>query len=115
MIYWKDFLLDNEIGPVLEVAGNADELSGWSMQENAVSNGNRDKKGRRRRLGSTFIMEDENGTKNEALSASIQETGQEQRPARMVGLSGLESNIAEAGMEAGRGNRVQELRRRGEG
>jgi hypothetical protein len=45
------------------------------------------------------VMEDAKGKHSELLVSSIQETGQEQRPARMVGLSSLDS--AQTSMEAG--------------
>jgi hypothetical protein len=60
-------------------------------------------------------MDDEHGTKGEAseVASQIQETGPEQRPARMVGLSSLDS--AQPDTEVGRGNRANSMRRRGEG
>ena len=62
MITWKDFVLDDFLGPVLSSTPDV-----WA------------------------IMEDER-TANEALGkASIQETRQGQRPARMVGSSGLDA------------------------
>jgi len=48
----------------------------------------------------------------DASRGKIQETGQEQRPARMVGLFSLDS--ARSSMEAGCGAQVQTLRQRGE-
>jgi len=59
---------------------------------------------RRRRHGSQSIMEDAIG--------NIQETGHEQRPARMVGLFSLDS--AQSSKDAGRGYRGRLLRQRGE-
>ncbi|OFZ20154.1 MAG: hypothetical protein A2X94_09620 [Bdellovibrionales bacterium GWB1_55_8] len=58
---------------------------------------------RERCSGGPNVMEDE----------GIQETRQEQRPARMVGYTALE--FAQTGMEAGRGCSNTESRRRGEG
>jgi hypothetical protein len=57
------------------------------------------------------VMEDAIGKKNKSLGDLIQETGQEQRPARMVGLSSLDS--AKISMEAVWGSRVR-FRRQGE-
>jgi hypothetical protein len=109
VIYWKDFLLDNEIGPMLELPES--EVNS-DCEIKVVRSSAWDKQGRRKRLGSPDIMDDVYGKKNEASGASIQETGQEQRPARMVGLSSSDS--AETGRDAGRGNRVQVLRQREE-
>ena len=73
MIIWKDFILDERVGPILSV-DLAVELA--TEGADAVS-----------------VMED--GGRHH-----IQETGQERRPARMVGESSLESN-ASSRMEAG--------------
>lgn len=60
----------------------------------------------------TGVMEDASGVNTKLLKNSlIQETGQEQRPARMVGLSSLDS--AESSMEAGCRYRAQLLGQRG--
>ncbi len=85
MILWKDFVLDDQVGPLLRFTEDALEC-------------------RRTRLGSPSVMDD--------AMVSIQETGQEQRPARMVGLPALDSQ--KSSMEAGVGDRVQVLRRKGE-
>ena len=61
MIHWKDFILDERFGPILSVP---------SEQVCAT------------RPGVPSVMED---------ARSIQETRPEQRPARMVGLSSLDS------------------------
>lgn len=67
---------------------------------------------RQRRLGSPSVMEDAKGEQYQPLfSGSIQETGQEQRPARMVGLSSLD--LAKSSKDAGWKFRVQSLRREG--
>ncbi len=96
MILWKDFILDDVVGPSLSIEGE-DQIS--------VSRG-----AKAQRCGSPSIMED-------AKVAAIQETGQEIEPARMVGLSGSESitQSADIGMDADSGNRVFERRQRGEG
>ena len=49
--------------------------------------------------GNAGVMEDAMGTQNGLLRSSIQETGQEKRPARMVGYSSLDS--ARPSKEAG--------------
>jgi len=68
---------------------------------------------RKKRLGSQSVMEDASGTNNKShLCDFIQETGQEKRPARMVGLSSLDS--ARFGTDAECGNRGWKLRQRGE-
>lgn len=82
MIFWKDFILDDTIGPVL-----SPELFQDIGEERGTL-----KVCRRKRLGSPSVQEDAWGMKNEAIEvASIQETRQEQRPARMVGHSSLDS------------------------
>ena len=89
MILWKDFVLDDFLGPVL------------LMPEEESQN---TKVCREERLGSPIVMEDE--------GMQIQETRQEQRLARMAGLTSLD--LAQTGMEAGRSNRAQSTRQRGE-
>ena len=113
MILWQDFILDDEVGPLLASA-LTDEV------EIMVSRGkSRAASCREKRLGSPDVMEDAGPSTWEIVqdgtpeSVSIQETRQEQRPARMVGLSSLD--FAQTGMEAGGGNRAQSQRRRGEG
>ncbi len=59
---------------------------------------------RGRRLEVNCVMEDAKGKKTEPFkNGYIQETGHEQRPARMVGLLSLDS--AQSSMEAGVGSR----------
>jgi hypothetical protein len=89
VIIWKDFVLDDFFGPSLLV----DEIE----QNDQTSC-------RTRRCGHPSVMEDAIG--------NIQETGQEQRPARMVGLSSLDS--VQSGTEASR-NVQPPLRLRGAG
>ncbi len=104
MIFWKDFLLDDDLGAVL----SPELFSGDSPVPTVC---------RRKRLGSPSVMDDARGTKTETASqdgGSIQETGQEQRPARMVGHSNLDS--AQSHKDVSRGNRAQfrqQLRREG--
>lgn len=90
MIVWKDFVLDDVCGPLL--------MEGPIMSlEVKVCRG-------KRLAGKNSmpnVMEDSTGEK----AVLIQETGQEQRPARMVGLSDLDS-ISLAGMDAGRHDRL---------
>ena len=88
MIIWKDFVLDDVVGPVLAFTPEQDESC------------------REMRFGSTSIRND--------VKRAIQETGQEQRPARMVGQSSLLS--AQTDMEVGREIRAKSSSRlRGEG
>jgi hypothetical protein len=104
VITWQDFILDDVCGPVL----NFDETS-RAVDRAPVR---RDRSGenlqscRRTRLGSPSIMED--------AGDIIQETRQENRPARMVGFSSPESSSSQPSMEAGLGDRVENLRWRGE-
>ncbi len=105
MIFWKDFVLDDSFGPVL-----SPEIFSGDASVPVVC--------RRKRLGSPSVMEDARGThtKEEAtdVTSSFQETRQEQRPARMVGLSSLDS--AQTHKEVSRGDRASVQRqRRGEG
>jgi len=88
VITWKDFIFDEVIGPYLDV----------------------DLSCRKAKLGDPCIREDATGKKETPESVSIQETGQEQRPARMVGLSSSEDT--QSAMEGGRDNRDLLRRRR---
>jgi hypothetical protein len=81
VILWKDFILDDEIGPCL-VVGPAAVVRGSSINL----------KYRKTWPNSSSVMED---------AHTIQETRQEQRPARMAGLSSLDSLFGN-GMEADR-------------
>jgi hypothetical protein len=86
VITWKDFILDDVVGPV--------------MMDPSPIDSNETEVCRRTRLGSTIVMEDE-----ESENSSIQETRQEQRPARMVGHSSLDSS-ASPHMEVSSSNRA---------
>ena len=98
MILWKDFILDDFVGPVLA----------------NIENEPAPKSCRRKRFGSPSVMEDAMGAKTETSEyVSIQETRQERWPARMVGFSSLDS--ASSGMEAGEGYRVSISWKRREG
>ena len=103
MILWKDFVLDENFGALL-----SPEL--FSDDEPVLTSS------RGKRLGSLSIMDDAQGTQIETTcnngEVSFQETRQEQRPARMVGLSSLDS--AQSHTDVSRGDRVENLRRRGE-
>jgi hypothetical protein len=88
VILWNDFVLDPVFGPLL--IGDGADGDGSAQR-------------REQRLGSPSVMED-------ARTSTIQETGQELRPARMVGYSSLES-IA-GGMDANPGNRAVYRRQR---
>lgn len=72
MIYWKDFALDTDLGPYL-----------------AFTDGDRDSVIRVRRHNSGRRNQDDAGgnLSDKAKKSQIQETGQRQQPARMVGLS----------------------------
>lgn len=101
MIHWQDFILDENIGPVL-----SPEL--FEGQPEPISC-------RRKRLGSPSIMDDARGTQTEAIDvASFQETRQEQRPARMVGLSSLDSARSHTDVSGDRVENIQRHPRRGE-
>ncbi|MEO5971230.1 MAG: hypothetical protein ABIQ95_14980 [Bdellovibrionia bacterium] len=62
--------------------------------------------------GCLSIMEDASKQKRSSEGGLIQETGQEVRPARMVGYSSLDS--AKSSMDAGYDDRAYLLWRRGE-
>jgi len=89
VIYWKDFIMDDVMG-----AHFAPDFENVSIQVCRKTVAVR-----------ACVMDDaKDGYTNEAPEcASIQETRQEHEPARMVGLSSLDS--ARAGMEAGRSGR----------
>ena len=63
-------------------------------------------------LGCLSIMEDAGKQKRSSKEGPIQETGQEVRPARMVGYSSLDS--AKSGKDAGYNDCAYLLWRRGE-
>jgi hypothetical protein len=93
VILWKDFILDENIGPVL----SPEIFEGDAPVPTSC---------RRKRLGSPNCQEDGRGITNEATSiVSIQETRQKQRPARMVGLSSLDSH-AQTLTDEGRSDRA---------
>jgi hypothetical protein len=87
VILWKDFVLDDQFGPSLHLAGAEDTQVG-----------------RETRFGNPSVMEDAN-------RVSIQETRQDSRPARMVGYSSLDSHTH--GMEADQGSRTVLQQREG--
>jgi hypothetical protein len=90
VITWKDFILDDDVLGAIMIDPLDKEFESC----------------RRTRLGSPIVMEDETGI--------IQETRQEQRPARMVGHSSLDS-LAEPHMEVSSSHRAfTGLRSRGE-
>lgn len=94
MIFWNDFVLDDATGPLLSVEFDAEMLI---------------KVCRNRKPGCPSVTEDA-GQCSENTSY-IQETRQEQRPARMVGLSSLD--LAQASKDAGRSVQVRGQRLRG--
>lgn len=89
---WKDFVFDDVLGPLLVVP-----------TEGPIGC---------KKLGGLSIMEDAIGSNEARDRASIQETGQEQRPARMVGLPHLDS--ARSVMDDGLGIRAFSVRQREE-
>jgi hypothetical protein len=102
VIVWKDFVLDDVAGPVL-----LEELV--DITDLKVCRGKRVASSSIMPKTKPSVMEDSTGEQ----AVQIQETGQEQRPARMVGLSGLDFNSS-AGMEASRQDGVPLSRRREE-
>ena len=80
MIFWKDFILDDVFGPLLKMG----ESEHPKQSEIPQCPG---------------VMED-----------AYQETGQDVRPARMVGQTSLDFN--KSSMDAGQGNFFSQLRRR---
>jgi hypothetical protein len=99
VIFWKDFLLDDVVGPVLALP--EERLSTKSSREEV-------------RLGSPNTRNGASG-KQETLDVSIQETRQEQRPARMVGHSSHDSAQVDR-MSVGSNRAITNLRpMRGEG
>lgn len=72
MIFWKDFILDDIVGPILAMPEERSKIGG-----------------REERLGSPDARNGASGTNT--AKAEIQETRQEQRPARMVGHSSHDS------------------------
>ena len=101
MILWKDFILDDVMGPTLVFA--FDEIAKLNQEKQTES-----QKCRASRFGSLGVKDD--------ADRVIQETRQEIEPARMVGLSGFESksSTAQTNTEVGQGNR-NNSRLRGEG
>jgi hypothetical protein len=93
VIFWKDFIFDDVLGPVL-----APSIFESNDSETDLSSC------RKERFGSPSVQEDAMG------SVLIQETGQEQRPARMVGHSSLDSTLnTQTHMEV-TGDRAENLR-----
>lgn len=85
MIFWKDFILDDVVGPILAVETGEQEIY---------------KVCRRTQPGHSGVMDDAMSAKQGApRGASSQETRRMQRPARMVGHTDLDSALS--GMEAG--------------
>ena len=100
MIFWKDFILDDILGPILNFP-ETKESEGKKKEDESC---------RRKRLGSPKVMDDA----REVAGTLIQETGQVKRPARMVGLSSLDSSAAQTRTEASREHRANSLRRKGD-
>ena len=87
MILWKDFVLDDEIGPSI-LASLLDGVVVTTTSCRSVVS------------GSPRVMEDAMG------SSIIQETRRDQRPARMVGYTSLDVQQPPS-MEAGRCDRIE--------
>jgi len=104
VILWKDFVLDDEAGPLLV---SQETTAPMMVSRNHIC--------REKRFGSPSVKEDAIGTNGTLANNGvlIQETRREQRPARMVGLTDLE--FAQAGKEASRSNRTVNSLQRGEG
>ncbi|MEK6704686.1 MAG: hypothetical protein AABZ06_02765 [Bdellovibrionota bacterium] len=96
MIYWKDFILDDFIGPTLVVD---------------LKQPQHKKRNRGAPLANQSIMEDAAEQIEATRCASVQETRQSQRPARMVGISDLA--FTQTGMDASRDSRARSKRRMG--
>ena len=75
MIIWKDFILDDIVGPVLALPEDLPQTGGCSGKQ----------------LGSPDTRNGASGKQRASHDAKIQETRQEQRPARMVGPSSHDS------------------------
>ena len=97
MITWKDFVMDDILGPILAMPEElAAELV--SPQDSRAE----------QRLGSSDTSDGASG--NNAAKAVIQETRQEQRPARMVGLSSHDSaQVDRKSAECNRANDIAQL------
>jgi hypothetical protein len=91
VIQWMDFVFDDVLGPMLsEPTGVPADIASCRSRSKGV--------------GSLSVMQD-------ALS-KIQETGQVQRPARMVGFTGFDSNES-PDMDVGRTSQTSQARRGG--
>lgn len=88
MIYWQDFLIDFNTGPILSAAER--EMKGGLRVAKATRNNP---------TGKPEIKEDNS-------VSLIQETRQEKRPARMVGSSSLDLQNKPCGMDAAGACRV---------
>jgi hypothetical protein len=96
-----DFVLDDVSGPLLSVQWNGSEEIKVSRTPQSVRASAHQGCGSSRESPLVpSVMDDANGNREANFTSQIQETGQEQRPARMVGLSS--SDFAETGTEAGR-------------
>ena len=107
MIFWKDFILDDKVGPLLVATTSAMPINVSRRRKQIAAQSCREM-----RFGSPSVMEDALGTNGTLDGVSIQETRREQRPARMVGPGDLD--FAQADMEVSRSNRTRILRQRGE-
>ena len=108
MIFWKDFILDDVVGPSLFIG--SEDFVNTSVKNSVVSAAKNfseeasHESCRGKRFGGSSDMEVASG-------AQIQETRQEQKPARMVGFSGLESHkSARVGMDANLSDRTGQSR-----
>lgn len=96
MIHWNDFVFDDVVGFVLAMPDEAEV--------------------RAERLGGLSIRSDAGGVENAVMEImAIQETRREQRPARMAGPSGLDSNAVSSDRKSAGFTEPTLVRQRGEG
>lgn len=95
MICWNDFILDDVLGPVLNIK------SDWENDETSYASCRMVRNGRPSTSDGTEVVN------------QIQETSREKQPARMVGHSVLDSNRHED-MEVDRTDLAPNMRLRGE-
>lgn len=103
MICWNDFILDDVLGPVLNFEDDETSYTSCRMVRNGRPSTSTDQAGRK-------LCREVEGTE---VVNQIQETRQEQRLARMAGLSELDSNRHED-MEVDRTDRAPNMRLREE-
>ena len=106
MIIWKDFILDDVVGPILAMPEEMQrELTKGSRKEERLGRPDAMKGAR----GKKCEVERSSETHVQVLSTTIQETRQEIQPARMVGSSSHDSAQVDR-MLAGRDQVTSEMR-----